>query len=57
MDAVAHLAPTVGIVAACDCLAVARASFYRQRPVLGPSASPGTQAGGAIGAAGSRTLP
>jgi putative transposase len=40
MDAVAHLAPTVGIVAACDCLAVARASFYRQRPVLGPSASP-----------------
>ena len=40
MDAVAHLAPTVGIVAACDFLAVARASFYRQRPVLGPSASP-----------------
>jgi putative transposase len=40
MDAVTHLAPTVGIVAACDCLAVARASFYRQRPVLGPSASP-----------------
>src|SRR5436309_5413016 len=40
MDAVAHLAPTVGIVAACNCLAVARASFYRQRPVLGPPASP-----------------
>ena len=40
MDAVARLAPTVGIVAACDCLAVARASFYRQRPVLGPPASP-----------------
>src|ERR1017187_2425206 len=40
MDAVAHLAPTVGIVAACDFLAVARASFYRQRPVLGPPASP-----------------
>ena len=40
MDAVTHLAPTVGIVAACDFLAVARASFYRQRPVLGPSASP-----------------
>ncbi len=39
MDAVAHLAPTVGIVAACDCLAVARASFYRQRPVLGPPVS------------------
>jgi putative transposase len=30
----------VGIVAACDCLAVARASFYRQRPVLGPPVSP-----------------
>jgi len=40
MDAVTHLAPTVGIVAACDFLAVARASFYRQRPVLGPSAGP-----------------
>ena len=40
MDAVIHLAPTVGIVAACDFLAVARASFYRQRPVLGPPASP-----------------
>ena len=40
MDAVAHLAPTVGVVAACDFLAVARASFYRQRPVLGPPASP-----------------
>jgi putative transposase len=40
MDAVTHLAPTVGIVAACDCLAVARASFYRQRPLLGPPVSP-----------------
>lgn len=43
MDAVAHLAATVGIVAACDCLAVARASFYRQRPVLGPPASPAAE--------------
>ena len=40
MDAVTQLAPTVGIVAACDFLAVARASFYRQRPVLGPPVSP-----------------
>ncbi len=40
MDAVTHLAPTVGVVAACDFLGVARASFYRQRPVLGPPASP-----------------
>ena len=43
MAAVAHLAPTVGIVAACDCLAVARASFYRQRPALGPPASPAAE--------------
>jgi len=39
MDAVTQLAPTVGVVAACDFLAVARASFYRQRPVLGPPVS------------------
>lgn len=36
MEAVTHLAPTVGVLAACDFLGVARASFYRQRPVLGP---------------------
>jgi putative transposase len=30
----------VGVVAACDSLGVARASFYRQRPILGPAASP-----------------
>ena len=35
MDAVTQLAPTVGVVAACDVLGVARASFYRQRPLLG----------------------
>jgi putative transposase len=40
MDAVTHLAPTVGVVAACDVLGVARASFYRQRPVLGPPTAP-----------------
>jgi len=39
MEAVTQLAPTVGVVAACDFLAVARATFYRQRPVLGSSAS------------------
>ena len=32
--------PLVGVVAACDFLGVARATFYRQRPLLGPSASP-----------------
>lgn len=40
MDAVTQLAPTVGVVAACDFLGVARASFYRQRPVLGPPGAP-----------------
>ncbi len=40
MDAVAQLAPTVGVRSACEVLGVARASFYRQRPVLGPSAGP-----------------
>src|SRR5450756_3009056 len=40
MDAVTDLAPIVGVVAACDFLGVARASFYRKRPVLGPPASP-----------------
>jgi len=37
MDAVLALAPTVGIQSACDSLGVVRASFYRQRPALGPS--------------------
>jgi putative transposase len=40
MDAVTHLAPTVGVVDACEFLGVARASFYRERPPLGPPASP-----------------
>src|SRR5689334_9840721 len=44
MDAVTHLAPTVGVLAACDVLGVARASFYRQRPMLGPPASPASAA-------------
>jgi len=37
MDSVLALAPTVGIQSACDSLGVVRASFYRQRPALGPS--------------------
>ena len=36
MQAVTDLGSTVGIEAACDALGVARASFYRQPPVLGP---------------------
>ena len=38
MDAVLALSPQVGIQAACDCLGVARATFYRQRPLVGPRA-------------------
>jgi putative transposase len=37
MEAVEELAPTVGIESACDALGVARASFYRQRPMFGPT--------------------
>ena len=40
MDAVTNLGTTVGVAAACDCLGVARASYYRQRPVVGPVAVP-----------------
>ena len=39
MDAVLLLSVTVGIESACDSLGVARASFYRQRPLLGPTLS------------------
>ena len=40
MNAVTELSPTVGILTACEVLGVARASFYRQRPRLGPVVSP-----------------
>jgi putative transposase len=40
MDAVTQLAPVVGAKAACDFLGVARASFYRKRPLLGPVLAP-----------------
>jgi putative transposase len=43
MDAVIDLAPTVGILAACDFLSVSRASFYRQRPVLSPPVALATE--------------
>ena len=39
MDAVLQLSSTVGIESACEALGVARASFYRQRPLLGPALS------------------
>ncbi len=37
MDAVLQLSSTIGIQSACDALGVARASFYRRRPLLGPA--------------------
>jgi putative transposase len=37
IDAVHQLAPTVGIESACDALGMPRSSFYRQRPVYGPT--------------------
>ena len=36
MDAVTHLAPTVGVLDACEFLGVARSSFYRERPLWVP---------------------
>jgi len=37
MDAVTCLSATVGVEPACAALGVARASYYRRRPLLGPS--------------------
>jgi putative transposase len=37
MDAVIRLSPTVGTESACDALGVARATFYRHRPLLAPA--------------------
>jgi putative transposase len=37
MDAVSQLSFTIGIEPACAALGVARASYYRQRPLQGPS--------------------
>jgi putative transposase len=36
MDAALQLSCTVGIESACDALGVARATFYRRRPMFGP---------------------
>lgn len=40
MDSVLALAPQCGIQAACDNLGVSRATFYRSRPLLGPTPQP-----------------
>lgn len=37
MEAVLALSPRIGIQSACHSLGVPRATFYRQRPLLGPS--------------------
>ena len=36
MNAVVELSSTIGVASACDALGVARASFYRRRPLYGP---------------------
>jgi putative transposase len=57
MNAVTDLAPTVGIVAACDFLSVSRASFYRQRPVFGSPIAPAPEPALPVGrAAPARSL-
>jgi transposase-like protein len=43
MDAVTHLARTVGVAAACKFLGVSRASYYRWRPASGPPPSPAAE--------------
>jgi len=40
MDATTQLSSIVGIVTACVVLGVSRASFYRQRPLVGPIPAP-----------------
>ena len=37
MDSVSALSSTVGVEPACDLLGVARSSFYRLRPIMGPA--------------------
>jgi putative transposase len=39
MDAVLGVSSSIGIESACTALGVARATFYRQRPLLGPALS------------------
>ena len=48
INAVTQLAPTVGIAAACDFLALPRAAFYRRHPVLGPLAAPVSEPAGRV---------
>ena len=56
MDAVAALSAMIGIEAACDALAVSRATFYRNRPLLGPFAIPESSPPPVVRASPARTL-
>ena len=56
MDAVAALSATIGIEAACDALAVSRATFYRNRPLPGPFAIPESPPPPVVRASPARTL-
>ena len=56
MDAVAALSAAIGIEAACDALAVSRATFYRNRPLPGPFAIPESSPPPVVRASPARTL-
>ena len=57
MDAVTHLAPTVGVVAACDSLGGGPRFLLSAAPRLGSFRIAGSRAGFASRAVGSRPLP
>ena len=56
LDSVAALSATIGIEAACTALAVSRATFYRNRLLLGPFAMPETLPPPVVRASPARTL-
>ena len=56
LDSVAALSATIGIEAACAALVVSRATFYRNRLLLGPFAMPETLPPPVVRASPARTL-
>ena len=56
LDSVAALSAAIGIEAACAALAVSRATFYRNRLLLGPFAMPETLPSPVVRASPARTL-
>lgn len=56
LDTVVALSAMIGIEAACDALAVSRATFYRNRPLPGPFAIPESPPPPVVRASPARTL-